>query len=187
MKIPFLIGKQIYLRPLERDDLNERYLRWLNDPEVSRYLESGLFPQTQSDLEGFYNGVVGSSKQVVLAIADKESNQHIGNIKLGPINWVHRRATLGILIGEKEFWGKGISTEATRLMVEYAFQRLNLRRIVLGVYAEHQAAVRSYEKVGFKIEGRFREDMFHEGQYKDSLWMALLCSEYNDSARGENR
>ena len=63
-------------------------------------------------------------------------------------------------------------------MVEYGFFRLNLRRIELGVYAEHEAAVHSYEKVGFLVEGRFRESSFHEGQYKDGLWMALLRSEY---------
>lgn len=186
MKIPFIVGRQIYLRPLEAQDLNEKYLTWLNDEEVNRYLESGIFPQTKRDLDRFYNQVIGSPNQIVLAIADKETKQHIGNVKLGQIDWVHRRATFGILIGDKQFWGKGIGTEATQLMVEYAFGRLNLRRIVLGVHAEHKSAVRAYEKVGFKIEGRFREDLFHENQYKDSLWMALLRSEYNYSARNKS-
>ena len=184
MKTPFIVGTQIYLRPLEREDLNERYLGWLNDPEVNRYLESGIFPYTRDELERFYEQVTGSPDQVILAIVDKETDQHIGNVKLGPINWVHRKATFGILIGDKQFWGKGIGVEVTRLMVEYGFFRLNLRRIDLGVNAENEAAVRSYEKVGFRVEGRFRETSFREGQYKDSLWMGLLRSDYTTS-KGE--
>jgi len=180
VKTPFIVGVQIYLRPLEREDLNERYLGWLNDPEVNRYLESGIFPYTKDKLEEFYEQATKSPDQVILAIIDKETDQHIGNVKLGPINWVHRKATLGILIGDKQFWGRGIGTEATWLMVGYGFTRLNLNRIELGVCAEHEAAVRCYEAVGLRVEGRFRESLFHEGQYKDGLWMGLLRSEYGN-------
>jgi RimJ/RimL family protein N-acetyltransferase len=71
-----------------------------------------------------------------------------------------------------------VGEEVTRLMVEYGFYRLNLNRIGLGVFAEHEAAVRCYQAVGFKTEGRFREEMFSQDTYKDRLWMGLLRSEY---------
>jgi [ribosomal protein S5]-alanine N-acetyltransferase len=186
----FAEGALVFLRPLERSDLNERYLSWLNDPEVTRYTETGIFPSTAEDLEKYYSEVCGSRSQVMLAIVDKKSGQHIGNVKLGPIHWIHRNATFGILIGEKKFWGKGVGLEATKLMVEYGFTRLNLHRIDLGVFADHETAVRCYEKAGFKVEGRMREDLFmggaNGGQYKDRLWMGLLRAEY-DSARGNKR
>jgi [ribosomal protein S5]-alanine N-acetyltransferase len=183
---PFAVGSLVLLRPLERSDLNERYLGWLNDPEVTRYTETGIFPSTAADLEKYYHDVSTSKSQVMLAIVDKKSGQHIGNVKLGPIHWIHRNATFGILIGEKKFWGRGVGLEATRLMVEYGFTRLNLHRIGLGVFADHEAAVRCYEKVGFKVEGRLREDLFqggpdgghYGGKYQDRLWMGLLRSEY---------
>jgi [ribosomal protein S5]-alanine N-acetyltransferase len=175
----FAEGSLVYLRPLERADLNERYLSWLNDPEVTHYLETGVFPTTMLDLEKFYQSVTGTPNQVLLAIVDKATNTHVGNIKLGPINWVHRRSPLGILVGDKKSWGKGIGSEAMRLMVEYGFRRLNLHRIYLAVFVENEAGVRLYEKVGFKVEGRFRDDMFQDGQYKDRLWMGLLRTEYN--------
>ncbi len=184
MKTPFIIGQQIYLRPLEPEDLNETYLGWLNDPEVAQYLESGIFPSTQGALENFYNRVVGASDCALLAIASKEADQHIGNVKLEPIDWVHRKATFGILVGDKQYWGKGVGVEATRLMVEYGFFRLNLNRIELGVYAEHQAAVRAYERVGFRVEGRLRENMFLDNEYRDSLLMGLLRSEYHCPIEG---
>lgn len=184
----FITGTQVYLRPLGREDLNGRYCAWLNDPEVMCYMETGIFPSTAEDLERFFREVTGTRNQVIMAVADKKTHQHIGNVKLGPIDWVHRRTTFGILIGEKKFWGKGVGAEATRLIVEYAFERLNLNRVDLGVYAEHESAVRCYERVGFKIEGRMRQDFFHQGKYKDRLWMGLLRSEYKPAeARKKNK
>lgn len=183
MKTPYIVLEKIYLRSLRRDDLGEEYLSWLNEPEVSRWIESGLFPTTPDDLVRFYESVTRDPNQVVFAICDSETDVHIGNVKLGPISWVHRRATLGILIGNKAFWGRGLGAEATRAAVEYAFDRLDLRRVDLGVYADHAAAIRSYEKVGFKIEGRLREDMYRDGTYRDRLWMGLLKSEYRREER----
>ena len=174
----FAEGALVLLRPLERTDLNERYLGWLNDPEVTRFTETGTFPSTSEDLDTYYRSVTGSRNDVILAIEEKKTGTHIGNVKLGPIHWVHRVATYGILIGEKEFWGKGVGVEATRLMVEYGFQKLNLHRIDLGVFANHEAALHCYEKVGFKVEGRMREDLFQGGEYRDRIWMGLLRSEY---------
>lgn len=173
-----ITGSRVYLRPLERTDLNEQYLMWVNDPEIARYLDTRTFPTSMQDLVAFYEEVTRTRDNVILAIIDKKSDRHIGNVKLGPIRWVHRRATLGLLIGDKKFWGRGVGTEVTRLAVEYGFNRLNLRRIDLGLHAEHESALRCYEKVGFKVEGRLREDLFHEGKYKDSLLMGLLKSEY---------
>ncbi len=186
-KTAFAEGSLVRLRPLERSDLNERYLGWLNDPEVTRYTETGTFPSTAEDLENYYRSVSSSKNDVILAIVEKKTDQHVGNVKLGPIHWIHRTATLGILIGEKKSWGKGIGLEATRLTVEYGFGRLNLNRIDLGVFAEHEAAVRCYEKIGFKVEGRMRQDLFQGGEYKDRLWMGLLRSEYKPLNNGKRK
>lgn len=174
----FLSGSRVWLRPLERTDINARYASWLNDGDVTRFLEVGTFPTSLIELEQFYAGVAARRDQVLLAIVDRETGLHVGNVKLGPINWVHRRATLGILVGDRAVWGRGAGTDATRLMVEYAFGRLDLRRVDLGVYADHAAAIRLYERVGFRVEGRFREDVYHGGAYRDRLWMGLLRSEY---------
>src|SRR5690348_3576902 len=94
--VAFITGSLVYLRPLNREDLSGRYSAWLNDPEVMCYMESGIFPSTADDLETFFREVTGSRNQVILAVADKKTHQHIGNVKLGPINWVHRRGHFGI-------------------------------------------------------------------------------------------
>src|ERR1700691_4801026 len=112
---------QVSWQPLERSHLTAEYLSWLNDPEVTRYMETGTFPTTAEDLERFFRSVTGSREQVAFAIVHKESGKHVGNVKLGPIHWVHRGATLGIMIGDKKFWGQGLGEDATRLAVEYGF------------------------------------------------------------------
>jgi RimJ/RimL family protein N-acetyltransferase len=100
------------------------------------------------ELEKYYEEVRSSQNQVMFGVIDKKSSQHVGNVKLGPIHWVHRKPTLGIMIGVKKLWGSGIGSEASRLAVEYGFYRLNLQRIDLGVFAEHESAVRCYQKIG---------------------------------------
>lgn len=178
MKTPFCVGEMVYLRPLAPEDINEKYVAWVNDPDVGRYLEVTNFPRTLEQIRSYYEQISAAPNEIMLAIVDKQSDLHIGNIKLGPINWVHRKATLGILLGERAFWGRGVGAEATRLMVEYGFFRLNLHRIDLGVFSEHAAAIRCYEKVGFKPEGRLREALYKDGAFTDHISMGLLRSEY---------
>jgi RimJ/RimL family protein N-acetyltransferase len=178
VKTPFSIGERVYLRPLAREDLNERYLGWLNDPEVNRYLETGRFPYTQEELENFYQSVTGTRDKAMFAVIEKATDVHIGNVKLDPIHWVHRTVVFGILIGDKSAWGKGYGTEATHLTLEYAFRRLNLRKVSLGVVSTNQAAIKIYKRVGFVVEGVKRKEYYIGGEYVDALWMGLLRDTY---------
>lgn len=178
----FLVGKRLYLRPLLKSDITERYLSWLNDAEVTRYIETGLFPVTKKDLEEFYKKIKVSKTDIMFAIIDKKHDLHIGNIKLGGINWVHRFADLGIMIGDKAYWGRGYGEEACRLLLGYAFNRLNLNKVTLGTYATNLAALKTFKKVGFKIEGRIKKLLSIDGKYVDHVLMGILHSEYNKKA-----
>jgi RimJ/RimL family protein N-acetyltransferase len=170
---PFLVGRTIYLRPLEPADLAGAYSEWLNDREVTRYLETGIFPTTRDALQRYYQNVVLSRDNVALAIVLRDDDRHVGNIKLGPINWVHRRADMGVLIGDRGCWGRGIGTEAVRLITQYAFDRLNLHKVTLGVYAGHEPALRLYQSLGFEIEGTLKEHLFSDGRYHDKIVMGV--------------
>ena len=180
MKNPFLIGKKLYLRALETTDLDGEYFQWLNDEEVTRYMESGMFPNSKESMESFLKLAQNSHLNVVLAIMDKKTDKHIGNIRLGPINWIHRTSNFGIMIGNKKFWGKGYGTEATGLIIQYAFNRLNLQKINLGVVETQKAGVAAYQKAGFKIEGKARRNFYLNGKYLDSIYMGLLRDEYRN-------
>lgn len=90
----------------------------------------------------------------------------------------HSEAWIGIGIGEREYWGKGYGTDAMKLALQYAFMELGLQRVSLGLHAYNARALTSYEKVGFKLEGRTRQDMLREGKRTDTLWMGILRAEW---------
>jgi len=173
----FLEGKSCLLRPIEKRDINGRYLSWINDRDVTRYMETGIFPSTLRDLRNFYKSICGSQANIMFAILDKKTGRHIGNIKLGNINWVHRFADLGIMIGDKRYWGKGYGREACRLVLDYAFARLNLNKIILGLYANHASALKTYKNAGFKVEGRIKKLLNFDGKYIDKVVMGISRSE----------
>ena len=184
MNNPFLIGEKIYLRGLKEEDLSGEYFQWLNDKDVTCYLESGYFPNTQVNMENYYEKINNSNSILMLAIIEKSTDKHIGNIKLEPINWIHRTAKLGIMIGNKESYGKGFGTEAIKLIVEYSFDELNLRKITLGVVAENKPALKVYKKIGFELEGRRKKQSFNNGHYCDGLIMGLFRKDYNKKEGG---
>lgn len=174
----FLKGKRIYLRPMRFSDINQRYLSWLNDTEVARYVDAGLFPVTKRDLDEYYRNIKLSKTDIIFAIVDKKHDLHIGNIKLSGINWIHRFADLGILIGDKKYWGKGYGEESCRLVLEYAFKRLNLNKVFLGCHSNNTAALKAYKKAGFRVEGRLRKMLNVDGRYVDKVLMAVLQSQF---------
>lgn len=178
MKHPFIVGKSLYLRGLEKSDLEGDYFQWLNDQDVTKYLDSGNFPNTIENMEEFYRNTVLSGNNVIFAIVDIESDKHIGNIKLGPINWIKRISSMGIMIGDKDCWGKNYGIESIKLVLDYAFNKLNLHKITLGVVANHDAATKVYEKAGFKIEGRAKSQFYLNGTYLDAMYMGILRDEF---------
>ena len=118
-----------------------------------------------------------STDDVVLAIIEPEGHSHIGNIGLHRIDWQHRSGEYGIVIGERDYWGRGIGSEATRLICDHGFRRLGLHRIWLGVFAEHEAAIAMYERVGFQVEATLCEAIFSDGRWHDQVLMRMLEGE----------
>jgi len=176
MECPFLIGERLYLRPLEESDL-DRCLQWINDPELLSTL-GRRFPMNRARerewLEGHYKRETG----LALAIALKDGERHIGNCGLHAIDPFNRSAEFGLLIGEKEAWGKGYGPEAGRLIVGFGFRELCLHRIGLRVYSHNQRAQRAYAKLGFIKEGVLRESYYRGGVFHDTIVMSILQSEW---------
>jgi RimJ/RimL family protein N-acetyltransferase len=128
-------------------------------------------------------------KNYWFAIRALEDDRLLGDIILGVLNWASREAFVGIAICERDFWGKGYGTEAMQLMLEYGFTELNLRRIFLNVFGYNPRAIRSYEKAGFRHEGRMREALLREGKRWDLIYMGILREEWmekNDHATNHN-
>jgi len=171
MKKQNISGKKIYLRELREEDASEEYCNWLNDSVVNKYLETKKC--TLNELKEYIKKKVDDSNVCFFGIFVKENDKHIGNIKLEPIDFQQKKATLGILIGNKEYWGKGIGTDATKLILDHAFNDLNLEEIKLGVISENKAAIRVYEKVGFVIDHINKNKVKYENKLYDQILMKI--------------
>lgn len=176
MNHPFLIGASIYLRPLDRADA-ALLVPWVNDPLVMRTLLLHRPMSLQAE-EAFLARAAQDPSDVVLGIALKRTDRLIGVTALHQLDAKDRHVSFGLFIGDRRQWGKGYATEATRLMVRYAFETLNLNRVWLHVFEYNAAALRVYEKVGFRREGVLRQHHFRDGRYWDTIPMALLREEW---------
>ena len=176
MTNPFLIGNKIYLRaPLEGDETV--YALSENHPDARHFLYYAL-PTTHIQQKEKIASLVNDPNSILFTICKKESDKPIGNTAFVRIDWVGRMATFYIAIAEKENWSQGFGSEATRLMVDYAFNTLNLNRIQLHVSKENQPALNTYRKIGFKEEGQLRQAMYFNGRYIDFYLMAILRQDF---------
>lgn len=170
----FLKGNLIYLREVRLSDVNDSYYYWLNDPEVNQYLETRYFPRSKENIAEYVKSMDGNPNSVFLAICLVKNDLHIGNIKLGPINWVHRFADVSLVIGNKMYWRKGVATEAISLVTKFAFNSLNLHKLKAGCYADNTGSAKAFERVGFKREGILKKQWFFKGKFMDETLLGLV-------------
>lgn len=176
--IEFLRGKRLYLRPIEEDDL-PRCQRWINAPDVRRFLLSAR----PIDLEGeraWWRSHDRSlqPKSIKLAIVLRDGHRHIGIVGLESIDWINRQGETGCLIGETDCWDQGYGSEAKELLLEYAFQTLNLNRINSHTLAFNERSAAYLRKTGYVEEGRARKAYFREGKYHDSILFGILREDW---------
>jgi len=171
-----LRGERVVLRSLEREDL--RHLRELaNDIEVeSRWSDRPPRPSSLAKWETWFDRQLSDPPGDSIGFVVEVDGRFVGQCGLHAIDEYARRADLGIELRRDE-WSKGYGQDACRVLVEYAFRHLNLRKVCLHVLADDQRAVGSYRKAGFVEEGRLREHDWHDGAYRDVLLMAVLTGQ----------
>ena len=167
-------GEKVVLRELTETDVTQRYVSWMNDPEINQYLESRFQQHTLEDLKCFVKRIIADPNSYLYAIIEKENLIHIGNIKLGPIVPNHRRASIGIIIGEKEFLRKGAGTEAIHLLARFAFNILKINKLTAGCYAPNWGSMKVFENNGFKKEGVRAQHCLLNGEYVDVIELGLI-------------
>lgn len=174
----FIEGDNVYFRGFEREDLEGDYRNWINDPQVTHYLKVGSFPQTDDGLLAYYEREQASNTSVFFAVIEKSSDKHIGNSHIYDIDWVHRSALRAVVLGDRSCWGKGYALEVLRLLNRYAFEVLNLHKLISSTCADNKAIQRLNEKVGFTQEGVGREEFYRDGIYYDRVYWGMLKAEY---------
>jgi len=164
-----LKGESIFLRILSPSDVDEKYLNWMHDDDVVQHLESRWRSYSIEDLKEYVRIVNLSQRDVFFGIFVIKTGEHVGNIKIGNIDQIHRFADVGLLIGEASARGKGYGTEAILLACQYAFEDLNLNKIVAGIYAINFGSFKAFLKAGFREVGRLHRHRFYKGEYVDEI------------------
>ena len=172
-----MLGSKAYLKVLEERDL-ERIFRWKNNYELCALIKAYPLPIARHETEEWFKKNQSDKNQILLGIFELESKELIGIVRLMFIDWVSSVAELGIFIGDESARGKGIGREATKLILGYAFQGINLRRIYLRVSESNTKALHLYESCGFIKEGVLREHFWINGQYQNIVLLGILKNEY---------
>ena len=174
-------GELVRLASESPEVMAKSFMRWDSDTECYR-LASGdpAYVWSEKKIKEFIekDAEKNESHAIRFSVRTLADDKLIGNVSLWVNSWTHSEAWVGILIGERDYWSKGFGTDAMRLIVQYGFTEINLRRISLSLNSYNPRALKSYEKVGFKMEGAMRGEMLREGQRSDSYFMGILREEW---------
>ena len=177
LKKVIIKGRSVVLRPLSLKDA-PWFCRWLKDREVTKFLAIYELPPPALKEEIEWIKEARRDKNNFRLAIDTIDGVHIGSIALNKIDRFTKRAEFGIFIGDKKYHGQGLGTEAGQLIINYGFRKLKLHRIFLRFVAYNFRGRRSYEKLGFELEGIQRQHVFRNGHWHDQYLMGILAEEW---------
>lgn len=183
---PVLEGQRVRLRRHRPGDL-PAIERWYRDAELARLTRYQARPMTTAEVERFFRTRLLSVDALAYAIEELRPRRLIGFTTFSALDADNGSVLFHITIGERDAWGRGLGTETAELMLEHAFDRLKLHRVGLSVFAYNTRAIRSYEKAGFKVEGRLRDAILRDGRYWDEVQMGILLDDWEARRRAGAR
>ncbi len=152
--------KKITIRKLNlKSDISKKYQSWMNDFEVHKYTEQKYTKHSLANIRKFVREKNNSKNEFLYGIFLKQDNLkiHIGNIKIGPINFIHKTAELSYFIGEKKLWGKGYTSLAIIEAVKKA-KKMGIKKLKAGCYEKNIGSKKVLEKNKFKLEGKLQSE-----------------------------
>ena len=165
-------GSRVYLAPVRTGDLPQLW-KWINERDQVLF-NASYRPVAETQHRAWFDGLAKRSDMVLFGIQLLKTKKLIGTCQLHSISTVHRNAELQIRIGDVRERGRGYGTDAVQLLLKFGFDDLNLHRIFLHVFADNKAALRTYEKCGFKREGTLRDAAHIDGRYVDVAVMGVV-------------
>jgi len=177
----FLKSKRLTLKQIELGEmkkLSKVVAKWVNDEEITYYMFTGQIPKNSNQIFDEFKKLLESRDNIVFLVLDNKNKKPIGYTGLFDINHVARKAEFRILIGDKDFWGKGLGMEITELMTFYGFDRLNLNKIYCGYVNENKAAGKAYKKAGYIKEGELHDDVYRNSKYYIGINLAIFRNDY---------
>jgi RimJ/RimL family protein N-acetyltransferase len=187
-KTALVVGERVRLVPAD-DSMVEQFQSWVGDTDTRHLIGGAAYPISMEAEREFIRGrqQVGWDSGVFMAVEaiDRPEPLLIGSVELRHFHAEARLCDVGILIGDPAHRGGGYGTEAMRLACRFAFEEVGMERVELSTFDFNTRAVRSYEKVGFVVEGRKRRAAYLGGRYYDEIMMGLLREEFQDGPRDE--
>ena len=166
-------GETVRLVPLDRDKHLANALRWFNDPEITRWLETGDWPLTRGAEEEFFRAADRPDRSSVHFAVESLQGEHVGFSGLRSIDWQSRVAVSGSVIGRTDLWGRGLGSDAARIRNRYAFEVLGLRLLIASVMADNAASLAMLAKIGYREVARVPERYWKRGAFRDQVLLAL--------------
>lgn len=177
----YQLNSEYYVRALRAEDLDGPYPAWFEDQEVCRFNSHGKFFKSASWFRD-YLASLDREDRVVWAVCHV-TDGHIGNVSLQSMSFINRTAELAILMGDRRHWRKGVSTLASRQLLEHGFLKLNLHRIYCGTAASNVGMRRLAAAMGMTHEGTLRSHVYLDGKWEDVLQFGVLRSEFPERVR----
>lgn len=166
-KVYILGDEDISLRVLEPQHVDNNYVRWMNDYEIVKHTEQKYRTHSINGVKGFVFEKYKSDLDLLFGIYYKSA--HIGNIKLGPIDFNHLVSDISYFIGDKTMWGQGITSQVIDAVVGIAFDEIGLEKVTAGAYENNLGSIRVLEKNGFVREGVKKSQVLFEGKRIDAI------------------
>ena len=176
--VPFLQGKNVFLRPLRRQDAFGPYAEWFNDEVVCSGNGHHRFPYSRERALRYIEQSHSNGGQIILAVVRRKDGRHIGNVALTDIDPISRSGEFAIVIGDRSCWGGGYGTEAAVLLLRHAFSTLNLNRVYCGTFDTNTAMRRLARLLGMKQEGCRRQAAFKQNRYLNVIEYGVLKNEF---------
>ena len=176
-----LEGEQYDLLPFTEELISERYIGWLNNPEVNQFLEVRFQTQTQETVRSFVRSFYQETEKYMWGIFPKGEVEPVGTATLQSISRHHGGSgEIGLMIGKKDYWGRGASMEAMKLVMRFGFMELGLRRFTGGCYAPNSGMSFTFKRLGFRLEGKLvKAFAVSSGQYVDGYRWGILREEWD--------
>ena len=186
LKRPDLVleGTMIRLIPFDlrhRDD--PAYLKWLHDYDVIKTLHLPHYvstPVSYAEVASYCDQLAESDTDLMLAMHRRADDAFIGTLKAGHIDWYSRIADIGVMIGDKNYWGRGLAKDAIYTLGKFLFAEITIRKIVCGSMAINATMIATFKQLGFQQEACFRDQDRFEGGFCDHIHLGCFASELRD-------
>jgi len=184
--MPIISGEGIHLVPFTDNHLNDpKYLSWLHDYDVMKLINRPeyLLPIDFEHVKKYVKDVSLKNDDYMFAIEIGEKRVFIGTFKIDQINWTTRTVNLGVMVGDRDYWGKGIGTKAFKIATKFCFDKLGFTKVHAGCNEKNIGMIKVVQKLGFKQDGCFRNHDLIEGELTNHLYFSILKEEYEQNKK----